>query len=55
MREAAGHLGVSVGYRQATMLNFKNNIYLNSSAKRSLLSAYSDEEIRAMAGYLADL
>jgi hypothetical protein len=55
MKEAAGHLGVSVGCLQTTMLNLKKNIWLNSSAKRSLPSAHSDTGIEAMVEDLPDL
>ena len=47
--------GQQVGYLEKTMQDFKNKIRLNSPAKGALLGAYSDEEIRAMAEYLADL
>ncbi len=47
--------GQQVGYLEKTMQDFKHKARLNSPAKASLLRAYSDEEIRAMAEYLADL
>ncbi|MGE4635993.1 MAG: c-type cytochrome [Arenicellales bacterium] len=47
--------GQQVEYLEKTMQDFKNKIRLNSPAKGALLGAYSDEEIRAMAEYLADL
>ena len=47
--------GQQVGYLEKTMQDFKNKVRLNSPAKASLLRGYSDEEIRAMAEYLADL
>ena len=40
-------------YLQKTMLDFKNKIRNNSPAKGSLLKSYSDDEIAAMAEYLA--
>jgi cytochrome c553 len=47
--------GQQVEYLEKTMQDFKNKVRLNSPAKSALLGAYSDEEIRAMAEYLADL
>ena len=41
-------------YLERTMLEFKNKVRLNSPAKGSLLGAYEDPEITAMARYLAD-
>lgn len=55
MKETAGHLGVSVGCLQITMLNLKNNIWLNSSAKRLLPVAHSDTGVEAMVEDLPDL
>lgn len=46
--------GQQVDYLEKTMLDFKNKVRMNSPAKGSLLGAYSEEEIRAMAEYLAD-
>ena len=40
-------------YLHNTMLDFKNKIRNNSPAKGSLLMSYSDDEIAAMAEYLA--
>jgi len=40
-------------YLERTMLEFKNKIRLNSAAKSSLMAAYGEEEIAAMARYLA--
>ncbi len=40
-------------YLNNTMLDFKNKIRNNSPAKSSLLVSYSDDEIAAMAEYLA--
>jgi cytochrome c553 len=37
------------------MQEFKNKIRLNSAAKGSLLASYSDDDIAAMARYLAGL
>jgi len=45
--------GQQVDYLEKTMLDFKNKVRMNSPAKGSLLGAYSEEEIRAMAEYLA--
>jgi cytochrome c553 len=47
--------GQKADYLLATMLDFKNKVRLNSAAKGSLLAAYSDDEIAAMAQYLAGL
>ena len=40
-------------YLERTMLEFKNKVRLNSAAKSSLMAAYGEEEITAMARYLA--
>jgi cytochrome c553 len=40
-------------YLERTMLEFKQKIRLNSPAKNSLLGAYDDKDIAAMAHYLA--
>ncbi|MDX1400512.1 MAG: hypothetical protein R3245_01200 [Kiloniellales bacterium] len=42
-------------YLERTMLEFKNKVRLNSAAKGSLLQAYEDSDISAMADYLAGL
>ena len=47
--------GQKWGYLQATMLDFKNKVRLNSAAKGSLLAAYAEDDIAAMAQYLAGL
>jgi cytochrome c553 len=47
--------GQQVDYLERTMLDFKNKIRLNSPAKGSLLAAYDDTDIRAMARYLAGM
>ena len=45
--------GQQVGYLERTMLEFKNKTRMNSPAKASLTAAYEDEDIAAMARYLA--
>ncbi len=47
--------GQQADYLERTMLEFKNKVRLNSAAKGSLLASYSDDEIAAMARYLAGL
>ncbi len=47
--------GQQPGYLEKTMLEFKNKVRLNSPAKGSLMSAYPDEDIAAMAKYLSAL
>jgi len=47
--------GQTVEYLERTMLEFKNKVRLNSAAKGSLFAAYPDDEITAMAQYLAGL
>nr|ABZ09818.1 hypothetical protein ALOHA_HF4000APKG8K5ctg1g31 [uncultured marine microorganism HF4000_APKG8K5] len=42
-------------YLKKTMLDFKNRVRLNSAAKASLLSEFSEADIEAMANYLAAL
>ena len=42
-------------YLKKTMLDFKNRVRLNSAAKASLLSEFSEADIEAMANYLANL
>ena len=42
-----------VEYLKKTMLDFKNKVRTNSAAKVSLLATFSDEEISAVAEYLA--
>ena len=42
-------------YLMKTMLDFKNRVRLNSAAKGSLLSEFSEADIEAMAHYLASL
>lgn len=46
--------GQQVVYLERTMHEFKNKTRLNSPAKGSLLAAYPDDDIVAMAHYLAD-
>lgn len=46
--------GQQVGYLERTMLEFKNKTRMNSPAKASLMAAYEEEDIAAMARYLAD-
>lgn len=45
--------GQQVDYLERTMLEFKTKVRLNSPAKSSLLGAYPDDQIAAMARYLA--
>ena len=45
--------GQYLEYLKNTMLDFKNKIRNNSPAKGSLLVSYSNDEIAAMAEYLA--
>lgn len=47
--------GQQVGYLEKTMLEFKNKVRLNSPAIGSLLEAYSDDDIAAMARFLGSL
>jgi len=47
--------GQQADYLERTMLEFKNKVRLNSPAKGSLLASYGDDEIAAMARYLAGL
>ncbi len=47
--------GQQVDYLERTMLEFKNKVRLNSAAKGSLFAAYPDDQITAMARYLAGL
>jgi len=47
--------GQQVDYLERTMLEFKNKVRLNSPAKGSLFAAYPDDQIKAMAQYLAGL
>lgn len=47
--------GQQPAYLEKTMLEFKNKIRLNSPAKGSLLGAYDDSDIKALAHYLAGL
>jgi cytochrome c553 len=47
--------GQTAEYLERTMLDFKNKVRLNSAAKGSLFAAYPDDEITAMAHYLAGL
>lgn len=47
--------GQKASYLDITMLAFKHKKRLNSPAKGSLLNAYSESEIKAMANYLAGL
>jgi cytochrome c553 len=45
--------GQQPAYLERTMLEFKNKVRMNSPAKSSLLGAYEDADITAMARYLA--
>ena len=45
--------GQQPAYLERTMLEFKNKVRMNSPAKSSLLGAYEDTDITAMARYLA--
>jgi cytochrome c553 len=45
--------GQQVAYLERTMLEFKNKIRMNAQAKGSLFATYGDEDIAAMARYLA--
>ncbi len=47
--------GQGTDYLERTMLDFKNRQRLNSPAKNSLLGAYEDDDIAAMAQYLGGL
>ena len=47
--------GQQADYLERTMLEFKTKVRLNSAAKGSLLGSYGDDEIAAMARYLAGL
>jgi len=42
-------------YLERTMADFKNKIRLNSPAKGSLMTSYTDEDIAAMAAFLGNL
>lgn len=45
--------GQQPAYLERTMLEFKNKVRMNSPAKSSLMAAYEDADIAAMARYLA--
>ncbi len=45
--------GQNYEYLKKTMLDFKNKVRTNSAAKNSLFATFSDEEIDALADYLA--
>ena len=45
--------GQQVAYLERTMLEFNNKTRMNSPAKASLLASYEEEDIAAMARYLA--
>jgi len=47
--------GQQADYLKRTMLEFKNKVRMNSPAIGSLLASYSDDDIAAMAHYLAGL
>lgn len=47
--------GQTVVYLEKTMLDFKTGARANNAAKTSLMATFSEEEIRAMAIYLAGL
>ncbi len=46
--------GQQVDYLERTMLEFKNKTRMNSPAKASLMAAFEEEDIAAMAHYIAD-
>lgn len=45
--------GQQVQYLERTMMEFKNKVRMNSPSKASLMAAYEDGDITAMARYLA--
>ena len=45
--------GQQPGYLERTMFELKNKVRLNAAAMASLMADFSDEDIRAMANYLA--
>lgn len=45
--------GQQLPYLTQTMLDFKNKVRLNSPAKGSLMDSFSDDDLEAMAHYLA--
>lgn len=47
--------GQQLPYMLQTMKDFKNKVRLNSPAKGSLMDSFSDEDLAAMAHYLAEL
>jgi len=47
--------GQQAAYLERTMLDFKNKVRLNSPAKGSLMKAYADEDVAAMAKFLSAL
>ena len=47
--------GQQAAYLERTMLDFKNKVRLNSPAKGSLMKAYPDEDVAAMAKFLSGL
>lgn len=47
--------GQHLPYMLQTMKDFKNKVRLNSPAKGSLMDSFSDEDLSAMANYLAGL
>jgi len=47
--------GQTVTYLEKTMLDFKHKRRMNAPEMAALMASFSEEEIRAMAGYLAGL
>lgn len=47
--------GQQLDYLTQTMSDFKNKVRLNSPAKGSLLSSFSDEDLEAMSNHLAGI
>ena len=47
--------GQTVFYLEKTMADFKSGERNNSPAKTALMATFSDEDIRALASYLAGL
>ena len=45
--------GQQVQYLERTMMDFKNKVRMNSPAKASLMAAYEDVDVTALARYLA--
>ena len=43
------------GYTEKTLLDFKNKMRNNSPAKNSLMTTFSDEEIKAVSTYITNI